>query len=42
MKMGAFNIMKKSQNAKFITKIFEGVRSDFALQSGKWKKKNKW
>lgn len=32
MKMGAFVIIMKSQNAKFITNTFDGVRNDFALK----------
>lgn len=32
MNIGVLDIIRKSQTAKFITKIFEGVRKDLALQ----------
>lgn len=32
MKIGVFDIITKSQMARFMMKIFDGVRSDFALQ----------
>lgn len=35
MKIGVFAIITKSQMARFMIKIFDGVRSDFALQEQK-------